>query len=120
MSHMVDDAASAFPPMHDHAAAEDLLRTWTVRRDGFYAATVSRLVGDAAEIGRLAAPAGGYGGASVRASAALPKIFSSLHRVSEPRRAFEVCEPPPAHPGVRAWVDEGSGGATATGAGPVP
>ena len=56
-------AASAFPPMHDHAAAAALLAeagvVWTALRNGFYASTVPMLVGDAAASGEIAAPADG-------------------------------------------------------------
>ena len=62
-SHMGASAASAFSPMHDHAATEALLAesgiSWTSLRNGFYASTVPRLVGDAAETGVIEAPADG-------------------------------------------------------------
>lgn len=62
-SHMGAGSGSAFPPMHDHAATEDMLRQsgvpWTALRNGFYASTVPMLVGDAADTGVLAAPADG-------------------------------------------------------------
>lgn len=62
-SHMGVGPSSAFPPMRDHAATEDMLRTaglaWTALRNGFYASTVPMLVGDAATSGVLAAPADG-------------------------------------------------------------
>lgn len=62
-SHMGASANSAFPPMRDHAATEAMLAAcgipWTSLRNGFYAATVPRLVGDAARSGVLAAPADG-------------------------------------------------------------
>ena len=62
-SHMGASATSAFPPMRDHAATEELLGgcgiPWTSLRNGFYASTVPRLVGDAAQSGVLAAPADG-------------------------------------------------------------
>ena len=62
-SHMGASASSAFPPMHTHAATEDMLReagiAWTALRNGFYAATVPMMVGDAATSGVLAAPQDG-------------------------------------------------------------
>jgi NAD(P)H dehydrogenase (quinone) len=62
-SHMGASASSAFPPMHDHAATEALLGEsgipWTALRNGFYASTVSTLIGDAALSGVLSAPADG-------------------------------------------------------------
>lgn len=61
-SHMGAGAASAFPPMRDHAAAEEMLReaglAWTALRNGFYASTVPMMIGDAAS-GEVAAPADG-------------------------------------------------------------
>lgn len=62
-SHMAAGATSAFPPMRDHAATEDMLRAcgtaWTALRNGFYASTVATMIGDAASSGVLAAPADG-------------------------------------------------------------
>jgi uncharacterized protein YbjT (DUF2867 family) len=62
-SHMAASATSAFPPMHDHAATEELLRqsglAWTALRNGFYAASGVALMGDALTTGVLAAPADG-------------------------------------------------------------
>ena len=62
-SHMGVGASSAFPPMHDHAAAEEMLRdsgmAWTALRNGFYASTVPMMVGDAVSSGVLAAPSDG-------------------------------------------------------------
>lgn len=62
-SHMAISASSAFPPMHDHAATEAMLREagvgWTALRNGFYASTVPTMVGDAASSGVLAAPKDG-------------------------------------------------------------
>lgn len=62
-SHMGASASSAFPPMHTHAATEDMLReagvAWTALRNGFYASTVPMIVGDAASSGVLAAPQDG-------------------------------------------------------------
>ena len=62
-SHMAASAASGFPPMRDHAATEAMLAgcgiDWISLRNGFYAATVPQLIGDAARSGVLAAPADG-------------------------------------------------------------
>ena len=62
-SHMGVGATSAFPPMHDHAATEDMLRgsglPWTALRNGFYASSGVDLMGDAAATGMIAAPADG-------------------------------------------------------------
>lgn len=62
-SHMGASAASAFPPMHSHAATEEMLRgsgvAWTALRNGFYASTLPTMIGDAAASGVLNAPADG-------------------------------------------------------------
>lgn len=62
-SHMGVSPSSAFPPMHDHAATEAMLReagvAWTALRNGFYASTVPTMIGDAASSGILTAPQDG-------------------------------------------------------------
>ena len=62
-SHMAAGAASAFPPMRDHAATEEMLRlsgvAWTALRHGFYAASGVGLMGDALTTGVIEAPADG-------------------------------------------------------------
>lgn len=62
-SHMGASATSAFPPMHTHAATEEMLAqagvAWTALRNGFYASTVPMMIGDAASSGVIAAPADG-------------------------------------------------------------
>lgn len=62
-SHMAASTSSAFSPMHTHAATEEMLWetgvSWTALRNGFYASTVSTMVGDAASSGVLAAPRDG-------------------------------------------------------------
>jgi NAD(P)H dehydrogenase (quinone) len=62
-SHMGAGASSAFAPMHDHAATEDMLRQcgipWTALRHGFYAASGIALMGDALKTGVVEAPADG-------------------------------------------------------------
>lgn len=54
---------SPFPPMSDHFATEELLRSsgvpGTALRNGFYAETAVMFLGNAAETGELAAPADG-------------------------------------------------------------
>ncbi|MEO7134693.1 MAG: SDR family oxidoreductase [Vicinamibacterales bacterium] len=59
-SHMAVSHDSAFPPMRDHAATEDLLResglAWTALRHGFYAASGLMLMGDVLDTGLLEAP----------------------------------------------------------------
>jgi NAD(P)H dehydrogenase (quinone) len=62
-SQMAASATSKFPPMHDHAATEELLRAsgigWTALRHGFYASSALMLLGDGPERGVVAAPADG-------------------------------------------------------------
>ena len=62
-SHMAASGSSAFPPMHDHAATEDMLRqsglAWTALRHGFYAASGIAMMGDAIATGTLETAADG-------------------------------------------------------------
>lgn len=62
-SHMGASASSAFPPMLDHHATEEMLRQsglpWTALRHGFYAASGIALMDDALETDLLEAPADG-------------------------------------------------------------
>ncbi len=62
-SHMAASATSAFSPMLDHAATEELLRDsglpFTSLRNGFYADSGAQLLGGGVETGELAAPADG-------------------------------------------------------------
>ena len=62
-SHMAASSASAFPPMHDHAATEIMLResgiAWTALRHGFYSASALAFMGDALKSGKVVAPADG-------------------------------------------------------------
>lgn len=62
-SHMGASAKSAFAPMHDHAATEDMLAqcglAWTALRHGFYASSGVDLMGDALTTGAITAPADG-------------------------------------------------------------
>jgi uncharacterized protein YbjT (DUF2867 family) len=62
-SHMGADPTSAFPPMPDHAATEDALRTagpaYTALRNGFYASTVPMLLRHALSTGELRVPRDG-------------------------------------------------------------
>jgi NAD(P)H dehydrogenase (quinone) len=54
-SHMAASAASAFPPMRDHAATEKMLSgsgiAWTALRNGFYGASGIAMMGDAMATG---------------------------------------------------------------------
>ncbi len=62
-SHMAASTASAFPPMRDHAATEEMLRqsglAWTALRNGFYTSSGLLLMGDALKTGVIEAPADG-------------------------------------------------------------
>lgn len=62
-SHLAASATSAFPPMLDHAATEQMLRdcglAWTALRNGFYADSAFTLMGAALETGLIEAPADG-------------------------------------------------------------
>jgi NAD(P)H dehydrogenase (quinone) len=62
-SHMAVSDSSAFPPMHDHHATEEMLRqsglAWTALRHGFYAASGIALMGDALDSGLFKAPVDG-------------------------------------------------------------
>ncbi len=62
-SHMAASATSAFAPMLDHQATEDMLArsglAWTALRNGFYAASGLALMGDALETDVIRAPADG-------------------------------------------------------------
>lgn len=62
-SHMAASHTSAFPPMRDHAATEEMLRqsglAWTALRNGFYASSGLMLLGDALKTGVIEAPADG-------------------------------------------------------------
>lgn len=62
-SHKGASATSAFPPMLDHAATEDLLVAsgvaWTALRNGFYAASALQFMGDIATSRAIYAPADG-------------------------------------------------------------
>jgi uncharacterized protein YbjT (DUF2867 family) len=62
-SHMAASQWSAFPPMRDHAATEEMLReagiAWTALRNGFYAASGAAMMGDAFKTCLLESPIDG-------------------------------------------------------------
>ena len=62
-SHMAASHSSAFPPMRDHAATEDMLResglAFTSLRHGFYARSGIMMMGDAFKTGVVSAPPDG-------------------------------------------------------------
>lgn len=62
-SQMAASPSSAFPPMHDHAATEEMLRqsgiAWTALRHGFYAESGLAMMGHALKTGELETAADG-------------------------------------------------------------
>ncbi len=62
-SHMAASETSAFPPMLDHFATEEMLRTsglaWTALRNGFYASSAMQLIADGLKTGVVEAPVDG-------------------------------------------------------------
>lgn len=62
-SQMAASTSSAFPPMYDHAATEEMLRqsgmAWTALRHGFYGASGIAMMGNAMETGELETAADG-------------------------------------------------------------
>lgn len=56
-SQMAASATSAFPPMHDHAATEEMLHScgmaWTALHHGFYGTSAIAMMGDACKTGLL-------------------------------------------------------------------
>ena len=62
-SHMGANSASLFPPMRDHAATEEILKTsgiaFTSLRNGFYSESGFWLMGDALKTGKIVAPKDG-------------------------------------------------------------
>lgn len=62
-SHMAASPTSAFPPMRDHVATEEMLATsgmrWTSLRNGFYAASGRMMIAEAVTTGELAIPEDG-------------------------------------------------------------
>lgn len=113
-SHMGAGAASAFPPMRDHAATEALLAesgiAWTALRNGFYASTVPMLIGDAAATGLLEAPADGPVAWTTHAdlAAAAARILLDEGRIDGPTPPLTAAR---AHDlaAVAAMLSEGTG-----------
>ncbi len=62
-SHMAASPISAFPPMLDHVATEEMLAAsglaWTALRNGFYATSGLTLMGNFAQTAQIEAPADG-------------------------------------------------------------
>ena len=62
-SHMGSNANSAFAPMINHSATEEMLRTsglaWTALRNGFYSSSALELIADGLKTGTIEAPADG-------------------------------------------------------------
>lgn len=97
-SHMAASAASAFPPMHDHAATEDMLResgiAWTALRNGFYAGSVPMFLGDAASTGILSLPQDGKMSWTAHAdlAAAAAQILAQEGRFEGPTPSLTASE----------------------------
>ena len=92
-SHQAAGAGSRFAPMPDHAATENNLAglgiPFTSLRNGFYAATVPRLLGRALETGELVAPADGPVSWTTHAD-----LAEAAAAVLTEEGRFEGCTPP--------------------------
>lgn len=92
-SHMGVSATSAFPPMRSHHATEEMLRSsgiaYTTLRNGFYASTIPRLLGNAAQTGVVEAAQDGK--VSWTTHADLARAAARI--LTEPGR-FEGATPP--------------------------
>ena len=90
-AHQAAGADSLFAPMPDHASTQDYLleqgHPFTSLRNGFYANTVPRLIGDALESGELEAPADGAAttgrGDAHRAGPDRPRRSPAARRLEE-------------------------------------
>jgi uncharacterized protein YbjT (DUF2867 family) len=97
-SQMGADPRSAFPPMHTHAATEDLLRDcgvpFTSLRNGFYIASALELFGHGLRAGEVAAPEDGpvawttHG--DLAEAAAIAMTSDALDGISAPLTAGEA------------------------------
>ena len=78
-SHMAASETSAFPPMLDHYATEEMLRTsglaWTALRNGFYASSAIALMADGLKTGVIEAPADGKVAWTAHADLAEAAVF---------------------------------------------
>lgn len=78
-SQMGSDPHSKFPPMHTHAATEDILRgsgmPFTALRNGFYVASALHMFGQGMRDGTIAAPEDG------------PVAWTTHADLAEPRRS---------------------------------
>jgi uncharacterized protein YbjT (DUF2867 family) len=94
-SQMGSNPRSAFPPMHTHAATEELLRgcgvPFTALRNGFYAASAIQMFGHGLRTGELAAPEDGPVAwtthADLAEAAATALISDSLDGITPPLTA---------------------------------
>ncbi len=82
-SHMGANLASLFPPMRDHAATEEILKTsgiaFTSLRNGFYAESGFWLVGDALKTGKIIAPKDGPVSWTTHADLAEAAVIALTH-----------------------------------------
>lgn len=95
-SHMGASATSAFPPMHTHAATEEMLSEsglrWTALRNGFYASSGVALLGNAFATGVIEAPADGP--VSWTAHADLAEAAAVILSDAETSGSFDGPTPP--------------------------
>lgn len=97
-SQMGADPRSAFPPMHTHAATEDMLREcgvpFTALRNGFYAASALQMFGRAMRAGEIAVPEDGPVAwtthADLAEAAAIAMTSDGLDGVTAPLTAGEA------------------------------
>lgn len=97
-SQMGSDPRSAFPPMHTHAATEDVLRDcgvpFTSLRNGFYVASALQMFGQGLRAGEIAAPEDGPVAwtthADLAEAAAIAMTSDALDGVSAPLTAGEA------------------------------
>lgn len=99
-SHMGSSADSAFAPMPDHAATEEILAesgiAFTSLRNGFYASSMLMMLGDAVESGELVAPEDGpvswTAHADLAEAAAIALSDGSLDGLTPPLTAAEAVD----------------------------
>ena len=100
-SHMGANPTSLFPPMRDHAATEEILRTsgmaFTSLRNGFYSDSGFWLMGDALKTGKINAPEDGPVSWTVHADLAEAAVIAltqegRLNGVTPPLTASEALD----------------------------
>lgn len=97
-SQMGSNPRSAFPPMHTHAATEEMLRDcgvpFTSLRNGFYVASAIQMFGHGMRAGEIAAPEDGpvawTAHADLAEAAAMAMISNTLDGITAPLTAGEA------------------------------